>query len=116
MVRIDHIGLKDSGEISELPSPVTDVENGESSINRSVPLRGETAMHALIEEFSDVFPDELPVGLPPKRKVDLKIDLLPDSKPVKRHIYKLSEEELKELKSQIDELLEKGFIRYEYMG
>jgi transposase InsO family protein len=111
MVRVDHVGLKDSEEISELPSPITDVENGESSISKSVPLRGETAMHALIEEFSDVFPDELPAGLPPKRAVDLKIDLLPDSTPVKRPIYKLSDEELKVLKSQIDELLEKGLIR-----
>jgi hypothetical protein len=48
-----------------------------------VPLRGEAAMHALIEEFSEVFPDKLPVGLPPKRKVDLKIDIFPDSKHVK---------------------------------
>jgi GNAT superfamily N-acetyltransferase len=111
MVRVDHVGLKDSEKYCEYSSPATGVETGGPSVKTGVPLKGKTAMHALIEEFSDVFPDELPVGLPPKRKVDLKIDLLPDSKPVKRPIYKLSEEELKELKSQIDELLEKGFIR-----
>jgi hypothetical protein len=97
--------------LSDSASLATEIKTGGSSVNKSVPLKGETATNALIEEFSDIFPDDLPHGLPPKRSIDLKIDLLTDTTPIKRPIYKLSEEELKVLKSQIDELLEKGFIR-----
>jgi hypothetical protein len=86
MVRVDHVGLRDSEEYCEHLSPATALETGGPSVETSVPLKGKTAMHALLEEFSDGFPDELPVGLPPNRKSDLKIDLLPDLKPVKRHI------------------------------
>jgi hypothetical protein len=59
----------------------------------------------------DVFPEDLPSGLQAKRSVELKIDLVPGSKPVKRPIYKLSTEELTEVKKQFDNLLMKGFIR-----
>jgi hypothetical protein len=65
----------------------------------------------LLGQYSDVFPDDLPNGLPPERSVELKINLVPDAKPVKRPIYKLSTADLKEVKTQIDDLLEKAFIR-----
>jgi hypothetical protein len=65
----------------------------------------------LLRQYSDEFPDDLPNGLPPVRSVELNINLVPDSKPVKRPVYKHSTAELKEVKTQIDDLLEKGFIR-----
>jgi hypothetical protein len=68
-------------------------------------------LQALLGQYTDVFPEELPNGLLPERSVQLNIKLLPDSKPIKRPMYKLSIDELKEVKKQIDELLEKGFIR-----
>jgi Reverse transcriptase (RNA-dependent DNA polymerase) len=111
LVQIDHVGIDDPPKLSDSASLATEIKTGGSSVNKSVPLKGETATNALIEDFSDIFPHDLPHGLPPKRSIDLKIDLLTDTKPVKRPIYKLSEEELKLLKSQIDELLEEGFIR-----
>jgi hypothetical protein len=73
--------------------------------------RSSSALQALLGQFTDVFPDELPKGLPPERSVQLKIKHLPDSKPIKRPKYKLSIDELKEVRKQIDELLAKGFIR-----
>jgi hypothetical protein len=58
----------------------------------------------LLGQYYDVFPDDLPNGLPPERSAELNINLVPDAKPVKRPIYKLSTAELKEVKTQIDDL------------
>ena len=64
----------------------------------------------VVSEFPDVFPEELP-GLPPERDVELAIDVLPGTTPVSRAPYRMAPTELKELKDQLQELLEKGFIR-----
>ncbi|KAA0036176.1 gag-protease polyprotein [Cucumis melo var. makuwa] len=58
----------------------------------------------------DVFPDELP-GLPPPREIDFGIELEPDTAPISRVPYRMAPAELKELKVQLQELLNKGFIR-----
>ena len=69
-------------------------------------------MKGILKEYSDVFPDELPVGLPPIRKGhQFKIDLEDDVPPVHRPLYKLSPLELTEAKKQIERLLEHQFIR-----
>jgi hypothetical protein len=64
----------------------------------------------IVLEFPDVFPEELP-GLPPERKVEFAIELIPGTAPISKRAYRVSEPELVELKKQIDELLEKGYIR-----
>jgi hypothetical protein len=69
-------------------------------------------MKSLLQGYEDIFPEDLPSGLPPKRSVELQIDLVPGSEPVKRPIYKLSTEEFTEVKKQVDDLLMKGFIRH----
>ena len=61
-------------------------------------------------EFSDVFPKELP-GLPPQREIDFEIELIPSAQPILKVPYKMTSIELKELKTQLDKLLQKGFIR-----
>jgi hypothetical protein len=50
-----------------------------------------------IRNFSDVFPEEL-LGMPPDRKVELVIDLLPGTAPICKRPYRMSVEEQKELK------------------
>ena len=57
-------------------------------------------------EFPDVFPKELP-GLPPQRE----IELTPSAEPILKAPYRMTPTELKELKMQLDELLQKRFIR-----
>ncbi|KAL0539981.1 hypothetical protein IC582_024203 [Cucumis melo] len=64
----------------------------------------------VVREYSDVFPDELP-GLPPPREVDFAIELKPGTTPISRAPYRMAPAELKELKVQLQELLDKGFIR-----
>jgi hypothetical protein len=63
-----------------------------------------------LEIFLDVFPEELP-GMPPDRKVEFVIDLLPGTSPISKRLYRMSLEELKELKKQLTELQEAGYIR-----
>jgi hypothetical protein len=64
----------------------------------------------VVSEFPDVFLEELP-GMPPERKVEFSIELIPGTAPIYKRAYRVSEPELVELKKQIDELSEKGYIR-----
>ncbi|KAJ8899271.1 hypothetical protein K2173_017306 [Erythroxylum novogranatense] len=64
----------------------------------------------VVKEFRDVFPEELP-GLPPDRKIKFTIDLVPSAAPISIPPYRMTPVELKELKTQLQELFEKGFIR-----
>ncbi|XP_027922937.1 uncharacterized protein LOC114180844 [Vigna unguiculata] len=64
----------------------------------------------VVREFEDVFPEEVP-GLPPRREVEFSIDLVPGAGPVSIAPYRMAPAELVELKKQIEELLEKQFIR-----
>ncbi|WVZ89402.1 hypothetical protein U9M48_035815, partial [Paspalum notatum var. saurae] len=61
-------------------------------------------------DYPDVFPEELP-GLPPDRDVEFRIDLVPGTSPVSRRPYRMAPDELRELKVQLQEQLDKGFIR-----
>ena len=64
----------------------------------------------MIKEFPDVFPKELP-GLPLEREVDLSIEVVQGTTPISRTPYCMAPTELKELKTQLLELLDKGFVR-----
>jgi hypothetical protein len=64
----------------------------------------------VVSKFLDVFPDDL-LGMPPERKVDFDIELIPGTALISKRAYRVSGPELVELKKQEDELLEKGYIR-----
>jgi hypothetical protein len=61
-------------------------------------------------EFPDVFPKDLP-GLPPDREVEFSIELEPSTAPISRRPYRMAPRELAEMKKQLEELMDKGFIR-----
>ncbi|GJW43806.1 putative reverse transcriptase domain-containing protein, partial [Tanacetum coccineum] len=65
---------------------------------------------SVVREFADVFPDELP-GLPPAREIEFGIELIPGAEPISKAPYRMAPVELKELKEQLQEMLENGFIR-----
>ena len=65
----------------------------------------------LVQQYSDIFVNELPSGLPPHRSVEFGIELEPNSKPPSQAPYKMSGHELSELSKIIQELLEKKLIR-----
>jgi hypothetical protein len=62
---------------------------------------------SVIEEFVDVFLEELP-GMPPERGVEFYIDLIPGTAPIAKRPYRMAPIELAELKLQIAELQQKG--------
>jgi hypothetical protein len=64
----------------------------------------------IVSEFPDVFPEELP-GMPHERKVEFAIELILGIAPIYKRVYRVSGLELVELKKQIHELLEKGYIK-----
>ena len=64
----------------------------------------------VVSEYRDVFPKDLP-GLPPHRAVEFTIDVCPGTKPISIPAHRMAPAELKELKIQLQELQDKGFIR-----
>ena len=66
--------------------------------------------YQVLQEFKDVFPDEI-LGLPPKRDTDFVIELVQGAPPVSKTPYRMSTLEMLELKMQLQELLEKKYIR-----
>jgi hypothetical protein len=60
-------------------------------------------------EYPDVFPDEL-LGMPPDRDIEFVIELQPGTAPISKRPYRMPPKELAELKIQLQELLDKGYI------
>ncbi|TYK23808.1 ty3-gypsy retrotransposon protein [Cucumis melo var. makuwa] len=84
-----------------------------ASINYSLDTREvdvSLSSEPVVRDYPDVFPEELP-GLPPHREIEFAIELEPGTVPISRAPYRLALAELKELKVQLQKLLDKGFIR-----
>jgi len=64
-----------------------------------------------LEEFLDVFSEDLP-ELPPDRVLEFSIDVIPDTTPIFKAPYQMAPMELAELKKQLQEYSDKGFIRH----
>ena len=76
-------------------------------IEKSAPKLEEIPV---VSEFKDIFPEELP-GLPPDREIEFTINLAPGTTPVSKAPYRMAPVEMKELATQLQELLDKGVIR-----
>jgi hypothetical protein len=64
----------------------------------------------IVYEYPDVFPDDLP-GMPPDRNIEFIIKLQPGTAPISKRPYRMPPNELAELKIQLQDLLDQGFIR-----
>jgi hypothetical protein len=92
---------------------------GKVTLHLPVISRIKASLHHMVErrledihvvwEFPDVFPDDL-LRMLPKRAIEFKIELQPGTTPISKAPYKMSREELAELKIQLNDLLDKGFI------
>jgi hypothetical protein len=98
--------LSDNNELA-----VADSTGNCIGLNTIATAESNSALDQLRSDFEEVFPDQLPACLPPRRDIDHKIDLVPGATPQSRPVYRLSPIELQELKKQLDELLEAGYIR-----
>ncbi|KAI3755174.1 hypothetical protein L1987_54969 [Smallanthus sonchifolius] len=85
-----------------IPIDIMPMELGEFDINiEDVPV---------VREYPKVFPNELP-GVPPDRQVEFRVDLVPGTTPITKSPYRLAPTEMQELKKQLHELLDIGFIQ-----
>ena len=66
---------------------------------------------SLLQEFDDIIPEEIPPGLPPMRGIEHQIDFVPSASIPNRPAYRTNPEETKELQRQVNELMEKGYVR-----
>ena len=78
-----------------------------NQIDSSLP----SSVVSLLQEFGDVFPEEVPHGLPPIRGIEHQIDFVPGATIPNRPAYRSNPEETKELQRQVGELMEKGYVR-----
>jgi hypothetical protein len=63
-----------------------------------------------VSEFPDVFSEELP-GMSPDREIEFVIELVPGTAPIFKRPYRMTANQLVEIKEQLQELLDKGYIR-----
>jgi len=55
------------------------------------------AVTNILQEYEDVFPAEIPLGLPPLRGIEHQIDLIPGATLPNRAAYRTNPEETKEI-------------------
>ncbi|XP_073298490.1 uncharacterized protein [Primulina huaijiensis] len=63
----------------------------------------------IVKDYLDVFADDV-TGLPPDREVEFVIDIVRGIAPISKALYRMAPTEMKELKSQLQELLDKGLL------
>ena len=73
-------------------------------------VRPDLDLPRVVYEYEDAFPDELS-RLPPQRVVDFGIELHPVTSPISMTSHRMAPVELQELRVQLHEVLDKGFIR-----
>ncbi|XP_019059506.1 PREDICTED: uncharacterized protein LOC109117174 [Tarenaya hassleriana] len=86
---------------------VRDLNDEEPSCQTHVP----SEVRSLLDSYADVMPSDLPKKLPPRRGVDHAIELIPGSKPPAMAPYRMAPPELAELKKQLEDLLDAGYIQ-----
>jgi hypothetical protein len=114
-MKLHRAALDIAGQLVHLDSPMYGkvilhlpaVSHIKASLHHVVQLKLED-IH-VVQEFPDVFHDDLP-GMPPERVTEFKIELQPDTAPISKAPYKMSPVEMKELKIQLQGLLDKGYI------
>jgi len=98
-------------KLSDQESMILSLKNIESTTSTVNHTEGKVlADIPVVREYPDIFPEDLP-GIPPDRDVEFDIELQPGTAPISRRPYRMPPNELAELKKQLQELLDKGYIR-----
>ncbi|XP_021730697.1 uncharacterized protein LOC110697622 [Chenopodium quinoa] len=85
--------------------------SNEVRIEKDEQLKRPVELEAILREFKDMFPDELPPGLPPIRGIEHQIDLIPGAPLPNKVAYRSNPEETKEMQRKIEELMTRGYVR-----
>jgi len=111
-----HVVLDTAARSLHISSPfqgnsILSLKPPKSALPCAYPLSGAYLENLpVVCEYPDVFPEDLP-GMPPDREVEFSIELIPGTAPISKRPYRMPPAELAELKTQLHDLLEKGFIR-----
>ncbi|XP_074283269.1 uncharacterized protein LOC141607822 [Silene latifolia] len=97
----------------EVDEAIVDGDQVYLMVVNETPSDGEKdeRLTSLLEEFKDVFPEELPSGLPPIRGIEHQINILPGAPLPNKDAYRCNPIETKELQRQIEELMERAYVR-----
>ena len=93
--------MKERGAIRK-PPPIADIRK---KIYSEVPVAVRDELNAILEDYEDMFPEQLPKGRPPLREVEFEIKSEPGAAPPNCPPYRLSPKEHEELQAQIEDLL-----------
>jgi hypothetical protein len=114
-IKLHRADLDIAGRLVHMDSPVY----GKVILHLSAISRIKASLHHMVElklkdihvirEYLDIFPDEL-AGVPSESAIEFKIELQPGTAPVAKTPYKMPPVEMKELKVQLQGLLDKGYI------
>jgi hypothetical protein len=102
--RLIHVDSPIYGKVPLQLSPVTHLQ---ASVFAAIAKSLDEIL--VVREYPDVFPHDL-AGMPLDRAIEFKIDLQPGTAPVYKRPYPMARNELIELKIQLQELLDKGYI------
>ena len=80
-------------------------------VTNNLPSTLPSAVFDVLQEYEDVFPKEVPPGLPPKRGIEHQIDLVPSAPLPNRAPYRTNPEETKEIQRQVQEFINKGYVK-----
>jgi hypothetical protein len=100
----------DKKELEYVAEPVVTAKGVANRVKLNQLDVGQGSMVPVVNEFLDVFPEEL-LSMPPNRDIELMIDLMPDTAPIYKNPYRMATPQLVELKEHIKELLETGYSR-----
>ena len=107
MQKVKRAMMKERGAVRKPPRVV----DTKKKIYSEAPVDVRDELNSILEEFEDMFPEQLPKGRPPKRKVEFEIKIEPGAQPPNRPLYRLGPKEHEELQAQIDDLIAQGHIR-----
>ncbi|XP_059428527.1 uncharacterized protein LOC132162290 [Corylus avellana] len=101
-----HSFVKDNKTITLVPLTPRQVYEDQLKLKRE-----NDVVVSLLQEFEDVFPNDVPSGLPPIRGIEHQIDFVSGATIPNRPAYRSNPEETKELQRQVEELMTKGHVR-----
>jgi len=102
--------LSPAGSSSPVSAPATTSATSDAFPGATPSDALPAILATVLRQYAGVF-DDLPPGLPPERHVEHRIELQPGNAPPSRHAYRLSFAQMDELKSQLAELVDKGYIQ-----
>ena len=99
--------MKSTGPVRKAPAGT----ETRKKICSEAPREVQRELNQLLEEFKELFVEQLPKGKPPKREVEFEIKTEEGAVPPNKPPYCLNPKEHEELQAQIDDLLAQGHIR-----